>query len=230
MSAHSLRVLGVDVATETSVKRRRAPALSTDERRAAIVDAVIPLLQQRGRDFSTKDLAAAAGVAEGTLFRVFADKDSIIDAAVERLFDPEPYRARVLAIDPDAPTEQKVRELVLLIRGRFESIFGIMVALHGRGPGGEAGPNGEAGPGGPNHRGRGVHPEGPDRRRGLMRDWAEQMERLFRPDELAVPPALAGAFINAAAFGARIPGAEPVTPEQLVALVCHGLIARKDTT
>ncbi|MBN9326134.1 MAG: TetR family transcriptional regulator, partial [Cellulomonas sp.] len=42
-----------------------------DERRRAILRAVLPVVRERGADVTTRELAEAAGVAEGTLFRVF---------------------------------------------------------------------------------------------------------------------------------------------------------------
>jgi AcrR family transcriptional regulator len=46
------------------------------------------LLVERGKDVSTREIAEAAGIAEGTIFRVFATKDAIIDAIFADAFDP----------------------------------------------------------------------------------------------------------------------------------------------
>ena len=54
---------------------RRAAALPADERRSMIVAAALPLLLEHGEMVKTRDIAAAAGIAEGTIFRVFATKD-----------------------------------------------------------------------------------------------------------------------------------------------------------
>ena len=67
MSAHSLTLVRVTP---------RATAMSPDDRRRAIVAALVPLIVERGGEVSTREIAQAAGIAEGTIFRVFADKRS----------------------------------------------------------------------------------------------------------------------------------------------------------
>ena len=103
--------------------------MSVDERRASIIDAVIPLLVEHGRAVSTRQIADAAGIAEGTIFRAFGDKDSLIEAAVEKFFDPEPLRNSLRSIDPSLPLEQKLSDILFHLRSRFVGIFGIMNAL-----------------------------------------------------------------------------------------------------
>ena len=55
-----------------------------EARRAAIIEATLPLLLERGAGISTRQIAEAAGIAEGTIFRVFPDKDAVVQAAIER--------------------------------------------------------------------------------------------------------------------------------------------------
>lgn len=60
--------------------RARAPRLDPDARRASILDAATELFAERGPGFTTADLARAAEVSEGTIFRYFPDKASLLDA------------------------------------------------------------------------------------------------------------------------------------------------------
>jgi AcrR family transcriptional regulator len=112
--------------------KQRARPLSQEDRRSAIVDAVIPLLLEHGREVTTRQIAESAGVAEGTLFRAFGDKDSIIDAAVERFLDPEPIRRMLGAIDPSLPLRDRVHDVMFHLQARMTGIMNIMGAL---GPG-----------------------------------------------------------------------------------------------
>ncbi|MGN6426857.1 MAG: TetR/AcrR family transcriptional regulator [Leifsonia sp.] len=109
--------------------RTRAQPLSPDDRRAMIIDAVIPLLVANGRDVTTRQIAEAAGIAEGTIFRVFADKDSLVQAAIEKHLDPEPLREALRCIDPALPLEHKVRAIILLMQERFRSVFRMLAVV-----------------------------------------------------------------------------------------------------
>ena len=75
-------------APEGDVRARRASPLPPEERREAIIGAILPLLLERGSSVTTRELATAAGVAEGTIFKVFDDKDDLLRSAVERALDP----------------------------------------------------------------------------------------------------------------------------------------------
>src|SRR3954467_2545221 len=61
----------------------RATSMSPDDRRKAIVTALVPLIVERGGEVSTREIAQAAGIAEGTIFRVFPDKKSLLMAGRE---------------------------------------------------------------------------------------------------------------------------------------------------
>ncbi len=66
-----------------SPARARARRLAPDERRAALLTAATELFIAHGPGFTTADLAAAAGVSEGTIFRYFPDKASLVAATRE---------------------------------------------------------------------------------------------------------------------------------------------------
>ncbi|WP_395653607.1 helix-turn-helix domain-containing protein, partial [Phycicoccus elongatus] len=62
---------------------RRAPALAPEDRRAALVEVTLPLVLEHGRAVTTAQIAEAAGVAQGTIFRVFATKEELVEEAID---------------------------------------------------------------------------------------------------------------------------------------------------
>jgi len=115
--------------------RVRARPMAPDDRRDAIIEAVIPLLLEHGRDVSTKRIAQAAGIAEGTVFRAFGDKESLIRAAVAKHFDPLPLRTQMRGIDHDLPLEPKLAAVIGLLRDRMTGVIRLMAAFGGQAPG-----------------------------------------------------------------------------------------------
>lgn len=109
--------------------RSRAKPLAPEDRRDAILDAVVPLLREKGRDVSSRQLAEAAGVAEGTLFRAFGDKETLIAAAIERIFDHAPLWAALRGIDTDASFEHKLDRVVVLLQEHLSAIVTAVIAL-----------------------------------------------------------------------------------------------------
>jgi AcrR family transcriptional regulator len=109
-------------------KRRRVPALAPEERRAALIDATIPLLHEHGVDVSTKQIAAAAGVAEGTIFGVFETKTSLVVCSVIKALDPQPTLEALAAIDPALPLRDRLSQAAELIHTRFAENVQIMNA------------------------------------------------------------------------------------------------------
>jgi len=121
--------------TDLNVERGRARPLSVEDRQASIIDATIPLLLEHGRGVTSKQIAEAANIAEGTIFRAFGDKETLVQAAIEKYLDPEPLRDALRAIDPSLPLEHKVRAIIYLLRERFQSVMRIMATIgHERPP------------------------------------------------------------------------------------------------
>ncbi len=107
----------------------RASPMPADERRAALIAATEPLLDRFGRDVSTRRIAEAAGVAEGTIFRVFPTKDALIDAVCERVFDLDQALAELRQVEPATDLEDRLAQVVIIMQRRLRRIFALFHAL-----------------------------------------------------------------------------------------------------
>ena len=116
--------------------------MSPDDRRAAIVEAVIPLLAQHGSAVTTRQMAGAACVAEGTIFKVFPDKYALIQEALKVAMDPGPVQKQMAAIDPDAPFEEKLRTAAGILLRRLEDLIAWTAVLRTMPPVDGAAPTG----------------------------------------------------------------------------------------
>src|SRR6476469_9307170 len=90
---------------ETGPPAGRAAPMQRDDRRAAIVAATLPLLREHGQAVTTRQIAEASGIGEGTIFRVFTDKAELVDACLAAAFDQTDTVAQLAAIDRSQPLE-----------------------------------------------------------------------------------------------------------------------------
>jgi AcrR family transcriptional regulator len=97
---------------EGDKKQERKKALEALTRQD-ILDAAIGLLMRDGIGGLTMDrVAAEAGVAKGTLYVYFTNKEEILDAAVDASFDPL-IRELAFLLDDDRAPDRKLAEFSL---------------------------------------------------------------------------------------------------------------------
>ena len=108
--------------------------MAPEDRRKAIIEATIPLLHEHGRAVTTKQIADAAGVAEGTIFRVFESKDDLVTAAVEQALDMAPFLADLESVDRDQDLRTRLTDLCTHLQTRFREVFLLMSVMGMVGP------------------------------------------------------------------------------------------------
>ena len=184
--------------------------MSADDRRSALVDVTLPLLLEHGRTVTTRQIAEAAGVAEGTIFRVFESKDDLVQATLDHAFDIEPFLEDLRRIEPDQPLRALVTEMVTLLQNRFRGIFELMTAVGMVGP--------------PSRRSHDHHPR---------EEAARVMADLLAPhaDEVRVPVAQLVHVTRLLTFSGSHPHLSDgriLTAEEIVSTVLDGLLTKGD--
>jgi AcrR family transcriptional regulator len=111
---------------DTAVRRERARPMSPEERRDKLIDATLNLLREHGRAVTTRQIAEAAGVAEGTIFRVVESKDELVELAISRAFEPGALAERIAEIDADRPLRDRLVQLSSILQQRFRATFELM--------------------------------------------------------------------------------------------------------
>lgn len=198
----------------TSVSNRARP-LAVEDRQAMIIDAVIPLLLEHGKDVTSRQIAEAAGIAEGTIFRAFGDKETLIGAAVTSFMEGRHRQELEPSIDSQLPLEVKLRELVEGSRHRVRDVMR-MAALMGRPP---------------------IPPD--DRRpRDAQRMWSEAQRLRFNTsiaaifdgdrDALRISPEELGDYVRMIAIASTIPLGREFSVDEVVDLIMHGITTTEE--
>lgn len=100
--------------------------MSPEERRDHLIDTTLNLLREHGRAVTTRQIAEAAGVAEGTIFRVVESKEELVDLAITRAFEPGALIERIGEIDLDQPLHARLVQLCSILQQRFRATFELM--------------------------------------------------------------------------------------------------------
>lgn len=103
--------------------------MAPEARREMIVDAALPLVLEYGERVTTRQIADAAGIAEGTIFRAFDDKDDLIVAVVAKAIDAGPLEAELHKIDVTQSLEKCLDAAVAAIQLRVIDVWRLLSAV-----------------------------------------------------------------------------------------------------
>lgn len=189
--------------------------MTPDDRRKAITDAVAPLLLEHGTALTTRQLAEAAGVAEGTLFRVFESKQELIAAAALAALEAEPAIAQLAGLPPGQTLAERVSSILEILQQEIRRTRSLLLAVfHRPGDGTSAGPP-------PGHHHKPFHHERQQRvADAVARSLQEYAAQLSLP-----PPTVAG-VLQAMAFASTFHFTDTnslTEPSDIADVVLHGI-------
>ena len=191
--------------------------MTPDDRRRMIVEAVRPLLIEHGDRLTTRMVAEAAGIAEGTIFRVFPDKDALMHAVAADTLNPPDARERLLeALEGVDDLPAKVRITAETMLNRSDQVIAVMMALRKHWMAVHQHPHDEDRPGPPQFV--------VDAHQALL----ERLVEVFEPhrDELSVSPERAALLLRTLVLGSRNPGVRPddrLTADEVAEVLLHGV-------
>ncbi|MEV6235503.1 TetR/AcrR family transcriptional regulator [Lentzea sp. NPDC051838] len=187
--------------------------MSAEDRRAMIVHAVLPLLMEHGANVTSSQIARAAGIGEGTIFRAFKDKDELFDACTAEALRPDHVLDAIAEIPVDQPLEDRLVEAAEALGAHLERMGALMGALHASGR--------------VKHRDPEQRGKGKSRRRESTAAIRAAMVELFTPekDRLRLPPEqLATIFLTLLFGGRRMAQDDAPSTRQVVDFFLHGAV------
>jgi AcrR family transcriptional regulator len=171
--------------------------MSPDDRRAAIVSAAIPLVMAQGSGVLTADIASAAGIAEGTIFRVFPDKDALLGACLQAVADTTVVHEDMTAIDTDS-LEDAVAGAIEILLAHLATAMPVVMRVTTTGPTPRSA--------------RGLRSQLTDETR---QELADVLGRY--PDQLGVPVEEAAHLLHVLVLGAAVQPDSPYADPRLLA-------------
>lgn len=103
--------------------------MSPESRRETIIDAAMELVEREGAAVPTRKIAECAGIAEGTLFRVFPTKADLVKAVAMKAADPGRMVRQLETIDRTLPLEDLIAAILDTISSSLNSIQALMLIL-----------------------------------------------------------------------------------------------------
>jgi AcrR family transcriptional regulator len=187
--------------------------MAPEDRRNAIIAATLPLLREFGTTVTTRQIAEAAGVAEGTIFGVFPDKTSLFVSTILAVFEADTAVDELRRLRNLPDLQMRLVGATNLLLDRFTT-NGPLLWLARSLPGNAANE---------------VFTKTLDGRRLVQEALAELMEH--DRERLRSSPATAARLLMSLAFAAardEMSSGERIASAELVAVLLHGLLIEKN--
>ncbi|MEU7885591.1 TetR family transcriptional regulator [Microbispora bryophytorum] len=98
-----------------------------------IVHVTLPLVAEYGAAVKTSQIAAAAGIGEATIFRVFKDKDELLEACIAEALRPDNVVEAIRAIPLDIPLHERLHEAAAAMEAHMDRMGRVLGAMHASG-------------------------------------------------------------------------------------------------
>jgi AcrR family transcriptional regulator len=186
--------------------------MTPQQRRDDIVAATLPLLSEHGASVTTSQIARAAGIAEGTIFRVFPDKQALLIAALGAAMSADAEVGQISGISREMPLVERLLAAMAAMSDYQDRLWRFMRVLQDLGWRPERDKQDDASP-----------------RRQMQRIGAA-IAALVEPDatSLRLEPVAAARMLMALAFTNRMHeqgmGTPAATTEQIIDLFLHGAL------
>jgi AcrR family transcriptional regulator len=209
--------------------------MTPEQRREMIVRTALPLVAEHGTAVTTGQISRAAGIGEATIFRVFADKDELLDACVAEALRTDDVVGEIAAVPLDQPLDARLAEAAAAMDAylaRMGTVIGALQAT-GRRDRGRQG-SGEAA--GADRRSRPAGTQRVPADTGLDRDAALRQTRdaladLFEPEResLRLPiDQLASIFLGMVFARSRPPGGSAAAIEDFIQVFLYGALTERE--
>ena len=96
--------------------------VKTVERKISIIEAALEEFNEKGLKFTMDDISKRLGVSKKTIYKVFKDKESLFNEAVDRCYSLIKKSEAQILSDNSLDDVEKLKRVLIVLPDRFKSI------------------------------------------------------------------------------------------------------------